>query len=175
MRATEELYPHRKSSLQICPALVAKHFRRCCAVAMQSHSPTLFSPPPPSLPTATSAVGISRLDLDHVAILGNTLPLIAGEKAGIFKVCSHSPSRLPASGRGSKESGDGLSSESLRLESLRTRSRKCSPSTSPPVRLPAYPHFCCPFAPLPSPLLLHSSRQVSRPQLHPKRRTPLRC
>ncbi|KAJ4461808.1 Folylpolyglutamate synthase [Paratrimastix pyriformis] len=31
------------------------------------------------------AAGVARLDLDHVAVLGNTLPLIAGEKAGIMK------------------------------------------------------------------------------------------
>ncbi|XP_008556858.1 folylpolyglutamate synthase, mitochondrial [Microplitis demolitor] len=30
-------------------------------------------------------VGITRLDLDHTALLGDTLPLIAAQKAGIFK------------------------------------------------------------------------------------------
>ena len=49
-------------------------------------------------PSAVTACAVTTLDLDHVAILGDTLELIAAEKAGIFKsgVCAIStPTQTP--------------------------------------------------------------------------------
>ena len=69
--------------------------RMCCRDQVPVLAPPLrvasLRPPPRTLPALTGLLcapvvcGITLLDLDHVAILGDTLTLIAGEKAGIIK------------------------------------------------------------------------------------------